>query len=660
MLRFQRIPQYIYERYVSWKSGTGDWNRQDWINRAAAAEEYYYNDVDKTGTTFTSAQARRIAETTNIPVSINFLHPICNQKLALLAQTKPSIKTMSSDGRAKEEAWVLDKMRHGIFYTSDATQQIESMIKDMLISGIGHIMVNPSNYYNDGMYGLTIDHVAYDEVILDRNSRKKNNGDMEGFFIEKEFTIAKSLQLYGDILMNLRHEDGRPVDMASLTGETWVEDTMTDKAKVTTTQYNNDDRIRVREFYEKVFTTMYGVRNSNTGLIEYKFKENMTAEEQSLLATAEFQQQGIYVQKTIIMGDFAVWTEILPISEYPISTVYFEWGGKPYRSYGMIHFTKDMQDAYDKIMQTMILNGILSNNAGWTSPKGAIPEQDMRKWENYANDPRVIKEYVPVVKEGQVLVPEKEKVNQLSNFYPMVLDMLKSGIEYSTGISAILQGNAKEAGVEVFSSLQQYQNAAMMRVVLSTAHVNEALKNLGMVLTQYMVSQIEPKDYQFFDEKGNLNEIQIAQELANNIRMNKFSVVSIPTPAMPTQRLSMATELAKIAQSSPDANERSILTQKAMELSDIREYEDVREKLDVVRNTQAQLEQLQAAYDRLTETSKQMENKVINTQIENRILQKLAAGQSQIAAAVASAQTEVKNAEQLEKEKAKNAAKTSV
>ena len=652
MLSFVRVPDAITSRYVSWKSDTL-FGRKGWLTRATEAEEYYYNDVDATGTTYTSTQKAKIQEATNIPVSINFLYPVCNQKLAILTQTRPSSRVVSTDGRAKQEAQILDKIKHGILYQSNSQLENESMMKDMLVAGMGGTMVIPSDYYRPGLFNLSVAHVPYDEFILDINAKKRNLEDMEGFFIEKAFTIPKVMKLYGDIISNLRDKAGNPVDIKSFTGATWVEGELTEKADITTTNWNADDRIIVREYYEKVYTTMFAVPNSETGLTDYMFAEDLDEDQQSLLASATAQYPDVFIKKSLILGDYLVWTEMLPITEYPLKVAFFEWGGRPYRSYGMIHYTQGMQQAYDKILSIMILNGILSNNAGWRAPKGAIPEEDRQKWEDFANNPRVIKEYVPRIIDNQVLVPERDEIQQLSNFYPQVLDMLKGGIEYSTGITSILQGDAAATGVEVFSSLQQYQNAAMMRIQLATQHVNETMRQLGQTLTEYVAATIKPDSYQFFDDKGDLNELKIAKRFINNMRQYRYQMVSVPSTAMPTQRLAVGTELMKIAQSSPDPAERQLLTQKAMELSDIREFEDLQEKLDSVKNAQSKLKDLQMAYNRLMETSKQMENKFINISLENRILKELAGREQQIGEKFAELETKLDIADQIANKKIK-------
>ena len=656
MIIFTRVPDYIRNRYVSWK-GDSLFGRQGWLNKSTASESYYYNDVEYTGTTYTSSQYNRIMEVTGIPVSINYLHPVTNQKLAILTQTKPSMRTISIDGRARDHATVLDKMKTAVLYNSMAPMEIESAIKDMLIAGMGGLMVIPMNMYQGGMFGVGISYIPYDEYILDINAKKRSLEDMEGFFIEKAFTVPKAMQLYGHIISQLKDENGNPVEVGALTSQTWDNAMLTDKQDVTTTRWNMDDRIVVREYYEKVYTTMYVVPDKD-GNFQYLFAENLEGDAQALLGGATGEFPGIYIKRYLMMGDFLIFQELLPITQWPLKVTFFEWGGRPYRSYGMIHFTKDMQAAFDKLIQIMLLHGILSNNAGWVAPKGSIAEEDRKKWEEYGANPRVIKEYIPREVAGMLVKPERDDIAKLSNFYPTILEMLKSGIEYSTGISAIISGDAKEAQVEVFSSLQQYQNAAMQRIILSTTHVNQMMSDLGQVLVEYLTANITPDTYQFFDESGNLNELKVAKEITNDIKLFRYMVVSIPSTYMPTQRLAVSTELMKIAQSSPDPTERSLYTQTAMDLAEIREFSTLREKLDVVRNTQAKLQQLQEAYDRLMETSKQMENKYINISLENRILKEVDKGEKKVAASYAATETKLdilnKSIEEGEREKKNN------
>jgi len=654
MIVFYRVPRELENNYVSWKSDTKH-GRKQWLNRAENAEDYFFSDVDQTGTTLTSTQFSRIIEATAMPFSMNPIYPVIKQELAILKHTKPSMRVMSLDGRAKQHAAILDKMKHAILYNSRAQIEIESMIQDMLIAGMGALMCVPMSRDQGGLFNTGVAYVPFDEIILDINAKKRTLMDMEGYFIEKAFTLTKFLTLYGDIMAGLKDPaSGQPVDVESFTNTTWMEDYMTDKQKVTTTQWNQDNFVVVREFYDKIFTTMYVVPDPRTGTYKYLFAENLDLDQETLLATAVDTVPGIYIRKKLIFGDFVTYEEVMPYTRWPLVVTFFEWGGRPYRSYSAVHYTKGMGEAYEKALHIMILNGLLTNNSGWKAPKGSIAEEDRPKWEDYANNPRVIKEYVPVVREGQVFVPEREKIEPIGQFFPYLLDLLKNGIEYSTGITPILQGDAREANVEVFSSLQQYQNAAMQRVQLSTAHINEAMIDLGQVMVENMTANIGPDNYQFFDDKGNLNELEIAQEIANDIKSYRYLVVSIPSTAMPTQRLAMATELAKIAQSTADPLERSLYTQTAIDLTELREFDDLKEQLDVVKRTQGQLNDLQEAYDRLMETSKQMENKYINISLENRILKQLMSKEQAITKAYAEMESKISMAQELAQKDAKD------
>jgi DNA repair ATPase RecN len=109
----------------------------------------------------------------------------------------------------------------------------------------------------------------------------------------------------------------------------------------------------------------------------------------------------------------------------------------------------------------------------------------------------------------------------------------------------------------------------------------------------------------------------------------------------------------KIAQSSPDPAERQILTQKALELSDIREYNDIMEKLDTVKNAQSKLKDIQEAYNRLMETSKQIENKFINVSLENRILKKVMDKETLIEGKFAEIETKLNLADEIANKKIK-------
>jgi hypothetical protein len=581
--------------------------------------ELYYNDVEQTGTTYNYRQYETIKMNTNIPVSINYLYSVVAQKMAIILSSKPSHKVVALDERGKQYAHILDKVKHAIMYSSEANTENEEAVKEMLVTGMSHIGIVEKDLYNQGEFEVSYQHLSIYNVTIDPNSRKKSNGDMEGFVYEKEFTEDQIKFVYNDIVTayNQYYGTEHTLDELFTTGQTQPYHSLENIA--------NKKKALIRKYYDKVSAIMYYVENPVTKDIERLFQENYFPEQVSIIFDEQYikgQEPNFYVREITIVGNKVIEIRILPLTLFPIKTMYFEWGGQPYRSYGMVHFTKGMQEAMDKALQLMILNGILVNNAGWKAPKGSISEEDRAKWEQAGNDPRVMKEYIPIVMENQVLVPERDTIGQLSNFYPMLIDMMQRGIENSTGITPMLQGDPRGSKVDVFSSLQAYQNAGMQRINMSINNINNVMEGIGKVLIQFILANIKPNmNYSFFNEQGKLDEVKIAQDIMTNLRTTNFDVLSVPSEASQTQKSSMAIEMMKVAQTTPDPTERNVFIKKAFNLSDIRGFDEMTEELDEVHKLQSQLQQMNEQLERDKELMKIFENRTINAELKAKIIE---------------------------------------
>lgn len=193
-------------------------------------------------------------------------------------------------------------------------------------------------------------------------------------------------------------------------------------------------------------------------------------------------------------------------------------------------------------------------------------------------------------------------------------------MEKSTGVNSIVQGDAQESNIDVFSSLQQYQNSAMQRIQMAVSRINLANQQLGNVVIDYLVANINTEQtYMFFDETDNLNELKVVKEEARNFNLGRYSVLSIASEAMPTQKQAQAAELFKIAQTTPDPNEKNLYIKKAFALSDIRGFDDMQEELDQVKQLQGQLQQAQQESERSVELMKNMQNRVITAELNEEI-----------------------------------------
>lgn len=637
----QLTPQEIKDRYDSWKA-----ERDTWLKYANENYDYYMNDVENTHTIYTVKQFEKIKNTTNIPVTINWLYPTVSQKLAIMSQSKPSHKVVSVDGRAKDEAVVLDKICKHILYSSIAKTQNKEALKNALITGLGHRIVIPDSIFEPGAFGLAIETVPADEVIVDANIRNATFNDMEGFFLEKELTLTKFAAVYGFLLDELTDSQGNPITLDFLA-------TSSDSIGARVGIPGIYKKIVLKEYFDLVYSNMYLVVDPTTNAKKKIFRENLAEGTDFILEGAEG-VPGVYVRKWIIVGDYVLKVETLPLTKLPLDTYVFEWGGRPYKSYGMVHFAKGMQEAFDKIIQLLILNGILSNNSSWRSPEGGISDTQKATWEQHGNDPTVVKFYNPITIGSQVLAPEKDQPQQLSNFYPMIAEMLRNGIERSTGITPVIGGDTSQGKVDVFSSLQQYHQAGMQRIMMAINDVNISSTKLGNVLVEYIANTLEPdKYYFFFDENGDFNEFQVAKNIIDNMYLSKYAVISIEADMMPSQRLATATELFKVAQTSTDPYERKALWGKAMELSDIKGTEKIQETLDSVRQLQGTIQQMTDQIDRDKELLKQYENRALNAEYQQKLLEKVVQGIERITKAETKVVTELEMKQQQEKNKEK-------
>lgn len=621
MILYEDIPEELSQMRTAWLA-----KREEWLKRAEKAEGYYYNDIENTGTTYTVAQVEQVKKTTDIYPSINFLYPTTNQKQSILVQNRPSHKVISLNGseESKKYAYLIDMFKNHILYISESVEQQTESVKDMLIMGQGIVGFFEKKNRELGDLGIEYKYIHPSTVILDANSREKTGTDMRGYFLEKEITRNDAIDLYGDIIQKINIKYNKELTIDHFAGGLFGQSSGRGKLPAVDlgTKYSS---FYVSEYYYLMNTYMYNIQDPNGNIVKM-FAENFDFEEETaVLSNAINAEYNRYLCKITILGDKIIKRDVLPIkNKFNIKVKYFEWGGSPYRSYGMIHYTMGMQDAYDKIIQMMLVNGMLTNNAGYIAPKGSIPEADKSKWELLGNKPGVIKEYSIVADiSGNAIPPVREQIQGLSNFYPMVAEMLRSGIEYSTGIYPFIQGNPSESKIDVFSTLQQYTTAAMQRIQLALSHIQHCAEVEGNILIDLIIAKINPEEtYILFDpENQQFNAMTIMQDMAKDFKIGRYKVLAIPSETTQTQRLSMATELMKVAQTTPDPIERSVYIKKAFSLSDMRGFDELQEEVNTAKQLQSQVQQLQSQLERSAELMKQWENKVINAELQLKIMQ---------------------------------------
>lgn len=610
MVVYKKIPLEIQKKYNLWYS-----HRAPFLERYKRDAEYFYKDVENTGTRFTQTQLEKIKDTLNIPLSINYIYFLIEQELAILMQAKPSFKIVSLDERGKPYAYILDKAVKSIMYYSSALGEEEESIKNMLIGGMGITGIIRKPTYQVGKFNLEFINIDLESIILDPNARRRDLQDLQGYFIDKEITKNEAKMLFQPIIDEI---NSRKLADTEITIDN-IGFNLSSNAVLPAKEGN--DTIQLKEYHEYINTNMYYYQDPITKEILKIFKENLT-EEQFALAKPYIIDYEVnnFVKTSIMLNDYVIQEVVKPITSFPIAVKYFEWGGSTYKCYGVVHQIRDMQNAYDHLLHLYVINGQLTNSAGYLSPSTSIIDKD--NWERIGNKPGIIKEYNPYIQGTTVLRPEKEQVQQLSSFYPQMLEIIKTAMESSTSINPIVQGNPQTAKVDVFSTAQQYQNAAMTRIQLMMTHINLANEKLGNVLVEYLLSELRKDNiYVFYSDTEDFTEIKLTEEMMQ-IKMLKYLLLSIPSEATPTQKAALVTELMNIAQTTTDPNRRDIYMQQAFKYAGLRGFDELEKKINTITNLQNQLQSYSEEIKRLRELNKQFENRAERSETTAKVVEK--------------------------------------
>ena len=662
MVTLEQIPESIRNRKLQWGQ-----IRDKFIKDTQPDEDYYYQDVEHTRTNFTAKQLENIKDKTDIPLSIAYSYSITNDKLALLTNHDPSHKVISThmnDKTADQVALRLDEMKHSVMRDSLASNENEEVIKNYLCRGLGIGGIKRPEFYYEGEIPLRYINIHPGECILDANCYSLNAQDMEGYFLEAVLTKQRAKQYYTPLIEKIRAKaeiDPKLSAAKNLTIDFFVNSTSYSTNEQTRLQANYDEgTVETTEYIDKVYAEMYVVKDKN-GKLDFLFVENFDSPDETIALMGDNvvdKIPGLYVRSTLMLGQYAVMMEIHPYTLYELDILTFERRSRKsfYESYGLMHYLKSMQEAFDKTMATMILNGILINNAGYKGPKGSFTNPE--DWKQYG-DPTILKEYTITNIEGKIFVPEREEVGQLSPYFPMLLQMIERAMKSVSAINDIMQGNP-DANVDVFSSLQQYQNAAMERIKRDSKRINIFSTNIGRILVEQLIITIEPDIIYAFEKGDEYGQVTFPKDFVNLIRTVKFRVIPVPSDAMPSQKLTIASEIMKVAQSSSNETEREIFMHGSLKLAGIRAIDEMLDQLDTAKRLQSQIQQMQDELDRGKELNKQYENRAINSEHDRKVMELVVRTALSIAKAEGKAQGEISGFKEIAELQAKLKTKNSV
>ncbi len=633
MIVFRQISRTIKRQYDSWQT-----IQQNFFTTRKKDAELFFGDVANTRTPFTSEQEANIERHTNLKANINEIYPIVTTLKSILTKFKPSHKIISRhrDQESEDFATAINGFKHDILYNSRANKRMKSSIKDGLLLGQAIIGVVEEDFYRDGYLNISIDTFHPESFIFDINCRDETMEAQIGYFVEEEMTIDEAQKRFGGVLkrMNQKFADGLLEPSNNVTGPLTFEFfSRTAGNKIfKRNRVEGTEQIRtlwVRSFYEKIFTTMYFVPSENR--LERVFLENLDTEEQrqEVIEKAIDTEEDIYVKEHLYFGNYEVEIICRPTTTYIHKVWFFEWAGKPYQVYGVVHFIKENQITLHSMLQQMLLNAQLINGARWTSPKGGISTGDMSLWESSLADPTKVLFWNPIPMEGEVLKPVKEEIGQLGNHFPYIYELIKAGMKSTVGVTDIIQGNPESLKGETLGGLKQFQNSAMERIRDIFDDIQDWSERIGLTVKDLIIGAIQPgMEYiyqldQSQEQEGEFATFKGSSDFIKKLKLGKYSLITTPQEAFPAEKLAMAEAAMKIAQTTTDPNTRNEYFLSGLKLSGDNNAKAIAKRLDTVKNLTGIVKEKEEIIERNNDLLKQFENKMLNFRQEAEYYKRL-------------------------------------
>lgn len=329
-------------------------------------------------------------------------------------------------------------------------------------------------------------------------------------------------------------------------------------------------------------------------------RENATDKDAKITVTEVVRQKQRRIKRSLMVGDMVIEQDLMPGDMFPLIPFVFAHANNPNKTYGLIHYIKDICKGMNKYLAEIMY---------------AIATTGHRKgfvWENTIVEPKQLEDNTPYAwiklrpvpdlpDGGKPIILEPAPLNQA--LYTM-LEYYKTMAEYITGIFGVMQGNAQDAP-NTYGATQSLQSFGTQRVKLYSRQLERSFENLAYVVVNYMQAYTpREKVLKYFDDNGDGQEVS----LMNSREDLQFKVRVEIVNSLPTTRQSTAQILGFIAQTAGDPTLTALYTEYLLKILDVPEAKEIAQKVDIVKQLQSQLIQLQQQVETMTKQQTSMDN----------------------------------------------------
>jgi len=512
-----------------------------WKNQAKLNRDYVFNKQ------WTDDEVEVLNERGQAPTVINRIHPVVEQKLAIMAARDPGVRCLAREDSDVKVAKLLQDIMQYIWYISDGTVKYRQALSDCIITGLGFMYCYLDKYADDGFGEVKFGYAHGEDVYVDPNSKDPLFSDAENILIVKYPTREQ---------LKMRMPDkASKIDKIAGTAEPYTTSNMYASDGQTVLGDVGDtttEKIEVIERYQKI----------RVKFVKFAYEDNEGQIKEEVLESKEFadwvKKNGVpiksfeffrtRVKMILTAGDDFMYEYVLPISEYPIVPFSNVYTGSPY-SMGDPAFLIGIQDLINKMYSLMIAHATTSTSPKVLLPKGSVEDRD--ELEKQWSKPGSIIEYLPE-QGAPVPVPPVPLPNAL---YQLAADG-KYEVEYGSGIFALMQGSSQQTP-NTYRGILALEEFGNRRITYRLKTVELALSRLFQVALEYAQSHYTiEKTFRIVEPNGIPRDIKVnipsaydqygkVVERINDITAGKYDVIVIAGSTLPSNRWALAEEYLK-------------------------------------------------------------------------------------------------------------------
>lgn len=318
------------------------------------------------------------------------------------------------------------------------------------------------------------------------------------------------------------------------------------------------------------------------------------------------------IMRTLLLGNKIVEKEIIASEKYPIAHFSFLYSATSLETYSLVHMLKDIQIGINKSWASMLYDMSINGRPKILAVEGSI--LDIPKFEAAYAVPGAVVEYQNIASSPDGGKPLIVPPAGLSPAAVQVVEMLWKIAEYIVGLFSLTQGNP-EAAPQTLGGTNTYANFGTQRFKLHGRYMETSLQDLSYNVIRF-IQLYSPREkvLMYFDEDGNQQEIK----LLDNMEDMRFKVRTNISANLPTTRQMFAHLLSLLATQTGNPGMADLLTEEALKIMDLPESNRLVQRMDTVKNLQAQVGQLSEQLDAATKENKMVKNQLTNSEIGQR------------------------------------------